>query len=119
MEEFYKLLTPEEVLFFHASSREAHAITIADAVTVAKFVTSRWYSDGGDVQVSPWSPLIPCGDAAKGRGACSSTSTAAMHTMVNNEMLLGAVRPLSSVPADAMSRVSKARKLGHAFEEID
>ena len=75
--------------------------------------------DGDDVPVSPWSPLIPCGDAAKAGGACSSTSTAAMHTMVNNEMLLGAVRPLSSVPADAMSRVSKARKLGHAVEEID
>ena len=49
---FFKLLTPEDVLFFHAGSREAHAIITLDAVTAAKFAISRWYSD--DVSLSVW-----------------------------------------------------------------
>ena len=67
MEEFYSVMTPREVLHLYASCREAHALTVADAVAAAHFANSRWYS--ADVSICVWRSIWQqCVVAARARG---------------------------------------------------
>ena len=67
MEEFYSVMMPVEVLHLYVSCREAHALTVADAVAAAHFANSRWYS--ADVSISVWRSIWQqCVVASTARG---------------------------------------------------
>ena len=67
MEEFYSVMTPREVLHLYASCREAHDLTVADAVAAAHFAISRWYHR--DASLCVWRSIWQqCVVAAQARG---------------------------------------------------